>query len=126
MECRRVLFRSLAGTVTQVGGKTVTAAGLELQGAGNYTLTDLANNVATIAGSTTGTVKYVDSNALTVGTVTSTGFSGSAGNVALNTQTQDLTVSQQINSGTGTVTLQALAGNVSGAGKMTAGTLGGN
>jgi hypothetical protein len=70
-------------STTQTATGNVSAAGLEIQGAGNTTLTNTANDVATIAGNTSGTVKYVDANDLAVGTVTSTGFSGPAANVAL-------------------------------------------
>ena len=105
------------------------AAGLNCRG-GEPTLTNLTNNVTTISGSTTGTVKYVDADALTVGTVTTVGFTGAAGNtVKLNTQTGDLTVNDAINTGAaGTVTLQSLAGQVTqgAAGVITAGTLGVN
>src|SRR5207248_4436167 len=117
---------SSINTTQAVGAGNISAAGLEIQGAGNTTLTNVANDVTTIAGSTSGTVKYVDATALTVGTVTSTGLA-SAANVKLNTQSGDLTVSQAIgNASTSTVTLQAQSGNVSGAGNITATTLGGN
>src|SRR5262249_38756207 len=50
----------------------ITAAGLELLGAGPFTLTNPLNEISTIAASTTGAVSYRDASDLAVGTVGST------------------------------------------------------
>ncbi len=112
------------GAVTQGASGDITAASLELQGAGSVTLTNLTNDVDTIAGSTSGTVKYVDATALDVGTVTTAGLT-SAANVTLNAQTGDLTVSDVITTA-GTARLEAVTGNVTGTAVITAATLGVN
>jgi filamentous hemagglutinin family protein len=70
-----------SGAVTQTAA--ITAAGLELGGAGSFTLTNAANNVAKIAASTgAGAISYVDANDLAVDTVNSVGISR-AGDVTL-------------------------------------------
>src|SRR5437773_2192887 len=53
----------------------LTAAGLQLLGAGSVHLDNGANDVTTLAASFNGPISYTDLNALTVGTV-SDGFSG--------------------------------------------------
>jgi hypothetical protein len=73
-------FRSTAA-VTQT--QKVAAAGLELLGTGgSYTLTNTSNNVANLAANT-GTVSFVDSADLTVGTVNTSGITTTAGDVTL-------------------------------------------
>ncbi|MEI7476980.1 MAG: hypothetical protein WCJ83_05970, partial [Actinomycetes bacterium] len=57
------------GNVTQNSGASVTAAGLQLLGAlGNYTLTDTANAITTLAGNT-GTVSFLENSGFAIGTV---------------------------------------------------------
>lgn len=117
-----------AGAVTQTTGNNITASGLLLKGAGAYTLTNTTNSVGTIAASTgAGAIKYINAGALTVGTVNAVDGITRTGNVALNTQTGDLTLTKDINTGVNTnqVTLQALAGKVDQtAGVITTATLG--
>ncbi|MEN6412379.1 MAG: filamentous hemagglutinin N-terminal domain-containing protein, partial [Veillonellales bacterium] len=75
------------GTVGQVSGTALTAAGLELQGAnGVYILTNTGNNITTLAGDT-GSVKFADSHSFYVGKVNNTAgltFIGDATLQALN------------------------------------------
>jgi filamentous hemagglutinin family protein len=68
-----------SGTVTQSAG--ITAAGLELLGTGSYTLTNIANTFATVAGNA-GSISLFDSAALSVGTVNTAGLT-STGTVSL-------------------------------------------
>ncbi|QDU29791.1 Hemolysin, chromosomal [Anatilimnocola aggregata] len=56
-----------SAAVTQTAA--ITGTGLQLTGAGPFTLTNPGNNVATLAADTTEVVNYVDSSALAVGTV---------------------------------------------------------
>ena len=58
------------GAVTQTAA--ITAAGLELLGAGPFTLTDAGNDVDTLAANTSGEIELVDADDLIVGTVGST------------------------------------------------------
>ena len=67
-------FLSVTGNVSQNAGDTIRAAGLALMVGGTTTLTDAANNVATIAADTTGTLNYADQDALTVATVAALGM----------------------------------------------------
>src|SRR5947208_16547955 len=53
----------------------ITAAGLQLMGAGSAHLDNSANHITTLAASFNGAISYTDASALTVGTV-SDGFSG--------------------------------------------------
>ena len=76
------LTLNTTGAFSQTAG--ITAAGLELLGIGtNYTLTNAANAITTLAGNT-GSVNLVDSTALAVGTVNSTIGLTASGNIALN------------------------------------------
>ncbi|MFG6464905.1 filamentous hemagglutinin N-terminal domain-containing protein [Roseateles sp. DXS20W] len=124
---KSVTLDTSAGTVTQSAGKNLTATGLELKGAGAYTLTNAGNDVTTLAAATgAGAVRYVDANALSVGTVNSVGLTRS-GDVLLRTVTGDLTLAQSANVGGSTLRLQSDAGAVTqSGGSITAGTLGVN
>ncbi len=76
-----------ASAVTQ--SQKIVAPGLELLGAGGtYTLTNAANNVDTLA-TNTGSVSYVDLNALLSGSVG--GTTGIAGSAAVNLTADSLT-----------------------------------
>jgi mucin-19 len=67
-----VLTLNSRGTVTQNSGAGLTAYGLELLGAGaTYTLTDSANVITNLAGST-GTVAFIENTGFDIGTVGST------------------------------------------------------
>src|SRR5438046_8853764 len=63
------------GNVTQGASGIITAAGLQLMGAGSAHLDNSANDITTLAASFNGAISYTDASALTVGTV-SDGFSG--------------------------------------------------
>ncbi len=74
------------GAVTQAtAADNVTAAGLELLGAGSYTLTNVGNDVATIAASGPSEVKFTNSGALIVGTVNATAGMNVGGDIELTT-----------------------------------------
>ena len=108
-----------AGAVTQAAGNTITAAGLELFGAGPFTLTDGGNDIGILAGSTTGPVSYRDSNGFSIGTVNSTaGLSTGGNNLTLRaaaavTQTQAITASGLELLGTGSYTLTNAGNDIS-------------
>ncbi len=100
------------GSVTQGAGDTITTAGLELLGAGPFTLTDAGNDVSNLAANTSTSVSFRDANALIVGTVNSTsGITTTGANVALQTGTT-LTINNAVSLGVGNITLTS-AGNVS-------------
>src|SRR5205823_1311406 len=63
------------GNVTQGASGIITAAGLQLMGAGSAHLDNSANDITTMAASFSGAISYTDACALTVGTVSDT-FSG--------------------------------------------------
>ena len=117
-----------AGAVTQGAGNSITAAGLELLGAGPFTLTDSANDVSTLAASTTGVISYRDATGFSIGTVnTTTGITTGGNNLTLQaggavTQTQTVTASglELLGSGPYTLTnsgndVATLAANTTGA-----------
>jgi filamentous hemagglutinin family protein len=90
------------GAVTQTVAGTITASGLELLGAGSYTLTNGSNNVDTLAADTTNDISYTDADALTVGTVQGTSGISTSNNVTLNA---DDAVTQTV---AGTITASGL------------------
>src|SRR5437868_4252279 len=63
------------GNVTQGAAGIITAAGLQLMGAGSAHLDNSANDITTLAASFSGAISYTDASALTIGTVSDT-FSG--------------------------------------------------
>src|SRR6059058_1837816 len=69
------LTLNVIGAVTQGASGVLTAAGLQLMGAGSAHLDNGANDVTTLAANFNGPISYTDLNSLTVGTV-SDGFSG--------------------------------------------------
>ena len=102
------------GTVTQTGA--ISTAGLELRGAGPYTLTNAGNAATTLAVTTTGAVSYRDTNALVVGSVGGTsGITTTNDNVSIRTG-GTLTISQDINLGGGDLELNAGGAVTQGAG----------
>ena len=87
------------GAVTQAGGAALNAtAGLVLQGAGPFTLTNAGNTSPNIAASVTGDVDYVNAGALQTSSFNLNGFgdtvgvSSTGGAVTLATASGDLTV----------------------------------
>jgi filamentous hemagglutinin family protein len=76
------LTLNAGGAVTQT--QRILANGLELLGSDSYTFTNSDNDIVTLAGNTTGSINYTDSNNLTVGTVsTTTGITTNGGDIAL-------------------------------------------
>ena len=78
---------SSGGSITQTGAINISGAatsGLELLGAGTYTLNGASNNVPILAASLTGagSLTYVNNAALTLGTVNSTAGITTAGGLA--------------------------------------------
>lgn len=96
------------GAVTQSGTGTITASTLELHGAGPYTLTNVGNDVDTIASDATGATSYTDADDLIIGTVNATnGITTANAAISVNTVNGDLIVNQVVNAGTSTVSLTA-------------------
>lgn len=104
-------------TLTTGAATTQTAAiiagGLELRGAGPFTLLSATNDIATLAINTTEAVSYRDATGFVIGTVTGTGTAGittTGDNVTLNaggavTQTSPIVVATLNLQGTGPFTL---------------------
>jgi len=96
------MFISSTGSVTQ--SAAISGGRLVLDRGGNFTLNNVANAFSTIAaglsGTPIGSLDYIDSNALTIGSVTSQSvvYSGitSTGTVSVATQTGNLTVSNNV------------------------------
>lgn len=96
------------GAVTQSGTGTISAATLELHGAGPYTLTNVGNDVDTIASDATGATSYTDADGLIIGTVSATnGITTTNAAISVNTVDGALDVNQAVNAGTSTVDLTA-------------------
>ncbi len=107
--------------VNQTGG-VITASELLLLGIGVFNLNQAGNNVGTLAANIDGNLTYRDANALTVGTVNLTnGITTVNDNVTL-TIGGLLTITQSINAGGATITLNA-AGVIFDDLTMTGGTL---
>jgi|GEM_PF-1131716 len=112
-----------AGGVTAALG-SVTAGNLLLTGVGTYALTNVNNDVGTLAANVNGALNYTDTNALTVGSVGVTdGITTSNDAVTLNTG-GTLTLSKDINIGNAILTLNPSTGGVNQtAGKIIASNL---
>lgn len=111
------------GAVTQTA--PILGTGLELLGAGPFTLADAANDVATLAASTTGAISYTDSNALNISTVNTVGITTDNDNVTISTG-GTLTLTAAIAAPTALVTLSPTGSIVDGnaaANNVTAGQL---
>src|SRR5262249_7382892 len=98
------------GAVTQTG--PIAAQGLELVGAGPFTLTEAANHVATLAGNTTGGVSYRDNAGFAVGTV-----NGRVGLAATNasvivTGVGGIAINAGVTSGTGNISIDSTTSTV--------------
>jgi hypothetical protein len=107
-----VTLTTAAGGITEAAGSIVSASNLLLLGTGNDSLTQ-ANLVTTLAANVDGTINYVDADALTIGSVGATnGITTTNDNVSVKTSTGDLTLTQAITAGTGTVTLEATTGSL--------------
>lgn len=115
---------SAGGAVTQANA--IIASGLELMGSnGEWTLTNAGNNIATLAANTK-SVNYLDSNALSIGSVNGTTGINNTGAVQVRTASGNLTVDQNVVAGGGGNSIVLAAGaafdNNRGAGALTAGT----
>jgi trimeric autotransporter adhesin len=114
--------------LTGVDGVTETSAlkvaNLSISATGDVTLTNAGNQVSTLAASVGGAFNFTDSSALAVGTVGAT--TGITANHAVTLTADNLDIQQQINAGTGTVTLQPLSAGriIDLGGSDTASTLG--
>ncbi len=98
-----------SGAVSRGANGFVVADRLLLLG-GNVTLDHASNNVNTLATSGVGSVKYWNSNALTIGTVSGTDGISATGAVDVQTLTGNLTVAKNVATGDGStsaITLNA-------------------
>ncbi|MDG2991934.1 filamentous hemagglutinin N-terminal domain-containing protein [Candidatus Synechococcus calcipolaris G9] len=95
------------GNVTQ-SNSSLLASGLELLGAGNFTLNSETNNITTLAGNTTGAISFTDANSFTVGTVNTVGLS-SGNTIDLQAISGNITLASNtpMSSTAGPITLQA-------------------
>jgi len=113
-----------SGTATSGENGFVVADGLTFVGSGDLTLENSANDVSTLSASTGGAVRYVDSNALTVGTKSSVDGVTAGGTVAIATFNGDLTLDQVVSSSDNTATALTLsAGSSQAAGNATGGNI---
>ncbi|MEQ1862432.1 MAG: hypothetical protein ABMA13_21145 [Chthoniobacteraceae bacterium] len=102
-------------TVTQAAGATVVSPRLALLGAGPFTLTDVANDIATLAANTTGAVSFTDATGFDVGIAgTTLGITTVNSNVTLdalggdvNVLNADAAATPDIDAGTGRVSVTA-------------------
>src|SRR5207237_777769 len=78
------------GNVTQTRVCTITAAGLRILGTGSVRLDNAVNDVATIAAAQSGTISCVDSNALSVGTVSDASMGASVSTTGITTDGADV------------------------------------
>ncbi len=117
------LRNDTAAAVTQT--QIITAAGLELLGAGPYQLDSLANSITTLAANTTEAVAVRDAGGLTVGTVNGTaGITTTNDRVTLCSDAGPLILAANITTGTETVRLVSGNGITQTAGTITAAALG--
>jgi hypothetical protein len=109
------------GSITG-GGLLLLASGA----AGSFALdASTTNNVATIAAATAAPLAYRDAASLSIGTVGGTnGLTTGNSDATVCLVAGNLSVDQPANVGTGTLRLQTLAGNISGAAPITAAALG--
>lgn len=121
------LTLNVNGMVTQTAGDSITAGGLLLLGTGTITLDDVGNDITTLAAGYNGTISFTDANTLVIGTVTddrsgmfARGLTTSNDDVQLTILTGSLTIgttipgaqSDDVNVGTGNLTLIVNAGNI--------------
>ena len=105
-------LETTAGGVNQTGG-AITAGELLLLGVGNYTLTETANNVGTLAANVTGDITLADANGLVIGSVNGTdGVATNGGALAITVAAGNLTIGQTVAPGVGNVSLQATTGQI--------------
>ncbi len=111
------------GNVTDGTNGSVNAANLLLLG-GSVMLDSTSNNVATLAASGVGSLTYVGSNAVTLGTIAGTNGISATGAVDIATVTGDLTVAHNVATTSATSTALTLnAGRLAMAGTAAGGNL---
>ena len=127
-----IKLKANSGGITQTGA--ITTTGLALMG-GNATLTNVNNNVTTLAAQGMGNLTYVNAGNLTIGTVNPTGITATgainvsvlSGNIDLTeaiTTTSNGTSAIVLNAGAGTAVGNVSGGNIliSGNGNVSVGT----
>jgi hypothetical protein len=113
-----VVLQNDANTVTQFNA--VSATGLLLRGAGNFTLTNAGNDVTTFASDSTGNQSYTDATGLVIGSVTPqtgaavNGIDSSlgGGNVTLTALAGGAVVDQDVDTGAGNLTITTTGGDI--------------
>ncbi|MCP4173419.1 MAG: DUF342 domain-containing protein, partial [Fuerstiella sp.] len=119
---RVTLTSNGVGDITQTFGK-VTSGNLQVTGVATVLLTSVTNDVDVISANVTGPLEYVDTNALTVGTVVTSGVTTGGSDATL--CATSILLTEDISAGAGTVRLEAMSGNISQtAGGITASGLG--
>ncbi|NBU41046.1 MAG: hypothetical protein EBS51_09650, partial [Planctomycetia bacterium] len=110
------------GSISQTGAIVSPTLSVIATAAGTVTLGNVANNVATLTGSTTsGTFTYVDANAFTVGAagIIAGGAGAGNGDIFLTTTTGNLGIAGNLTALADRISLAAPAGTIS----QTAGTI---
>ncbi len=103
---------SAGGAVTQDTGNngTIQALGLNLYGAGPYTLNNPSNAISVLSGNVSGNVNYINAGSLAVGSLVASGLPGTNGftasSLSITTVAGDISVSSPV-TGTANVTLTA-------------------
>lgn len=98
------------GNVSDTGSGAISAGNLLFTGTGDVNLDSATNDVSTLASSTTGSLSYIDANAMTIGTVGATAGITSQDTINVSTLTGDLTVANNVsttNTSNSAVTLNA-------------------
>ncbi|WP_271009444.1 beta strand repeat-containing protein [Paucibacter sp. B51] len=126
-----LLVLQAVGNVSQASGATVQATGLELRGAGAVQLDQAGNRVERLAAlggggaaGSDGALRFLNSGALELGTVLSSGVQRQ-GDVSLRSASGDLLLSQPIQLGGATLRLDSAQGRIQqSGGRIEAGSLG--
>ena len=85
------------GAVTQNGGGSIIGTGLELRGAGDFTLTSTTNAIDTLVGDFTGTLSFLDSDGYNIdnaGAIGTLGLNSNGNNITLDTNTAGAIIDQ--------------------------------
>jgi len=85
------------GTATQTSAGSITADGLALRGAGGTHRLDTAANEVDMLAADTGSVTFVSTGALTIGSVGKTEGINATGKIHVDTPTGDLTIARDVN-----------------------------
>ena len=86
-----------SGAVTQNGGGSIIGTGLELRGAGDFTLTSTTNAIDTLVGDFMGTLSFLDSDGYNIdnaGAIGTLGLNSDGNNITLDTNTAGATIDQ--------------------------------